>query len=188
MKCINFPWLYFLSQQDLIFFIKKYTILIRKQIGGKLWRPKKRENDEPLEEDKAISLSSPTSNYTPPFLPHIHKTLSMALMQHYSPIKQIRRVYNTQSDSDRKENSGKVRIPPELRSPAEQLAPLANTFQRRLLLGLGTASVVALGANFTGVTSFLLGLSPEIGRNLKLDVIYPIRGYNRCIDTDEGFG
>lgn len=74
------------------------------------------------------------------------------------------------------------------RSPAEQFAPLASRFGRRLLVGLGSASVVALGANFLGITSFLLGLSPESSRNLKLDVLYPIGGYSRCIDTNEGFG
>ncbi|RYQ90375.1 hypothetical protein Ahy_B09g096490 isoform A [Arachis hypogaea] len=73
-------------------------------------------------------------------------------------------------------------------SPAEQFAPLANRFQRRLLVGVGSASLVAVGANFAGITSFLLGLSPENGRNLKLDVLYPVGGYSRCLDTREGFG
>lgn len=73
-------------------------------------------------------------------------------------------------------------------SPAEQFAPLASTFQRRLILGLGSASLVAVGANFTGITSFLLGLSPDTGRSLKLDVLYPIGGYTRCIQPDQGFG
>ncbi|KAK7392017.1 hypothetical protein VNO78_20443 [Psophocarpus tetragonolobus] len=72
-------------------------------------------------------------------------------------------------------------------SPAEEFAPLATKFQRRLLLGLGSASLVALGANFGGITSFLLSLSPQNGRNLKLDVLYPIAGYSRCVDTKEGF-
>lgn len=54
-------------------------------------------------------------------------------------------------------------------------------------MGLGSASLVAVGANFAGVTSFLLGLSPETSRSLKLDVVYPVEGYNRCIDTNEGF-
>lgn len=75
-----------------------------------------------------------------------------------------------------------------MRSPAEDFAPLATKFQRRLLVGVGSASLVALGADFCGITSFLLGLSPENGRNLKLDVLYPIGGYSRCFDTKEGFG
>ncbi|MED6177138.1 PsbP domain-containing protein 7, chloroplastic, partial [Stylosanthes scabra] len=75
----------------------------------------------------------------------------------------------------------------EQQQPAEQFAPLANRFQRRLLLGIGSASLVALGANFAGITSFLLAFSPENGRNLKLDVLYPIRGYSRCLDTNQGF-
>lgn len=74
------------------------------------------------------------------------------------------------------------------RSPAEEFAPLATKFQRRLLVGVGSASLVAVGANFGGITSFLLGFSQENGRNLKLDVLFPIGGYSRCIDTREGFG
>ncbi|XP_048615403.1 psbP domain-containing protein 7, chloroplastic [Brassica napus] len=72
-------------------------------------------------------------------------------------------------------------------SPAEEFSPLAEKFNRRLLLGIGSSSVLAIGANFGGVTSFVLGLSPEFGRNLKLDVVYPISGYRRCMDTVEGF-
>lgn len=87
------------------------------------------------------------------------------------------KVYMTQSSNDRKESL-----------QAEEFAPLAAKFNRRLLVGVGTASLVAVGANFGGVTSFLLGLSPESGRNLKLDVLYPIGGYSRCIDINEGFG
>ncbi|KAI5398547.1 psbP domain-containing protein 7, chloroplastic isoform X1 [Lathyrus oleraceus] len=69
-------------------------------------------------------------------------------------------------------------------SPAKELAA---KFERRLLVGIGSASLVALGANFGGITSFLLGLSPLNGRKLKLDVLYPIGGYTRYIDTREGF-
>ncbi|CAA7015842.1 unnamed protein product [Microthlaspi erraticum] len=72
-------------------------------------------------------------------------------------------------------------------TPADEFSPLAEKFNRRLLLGVGSSSVLAVGANFGGITSFLLGLSPESGRNLKLDVVYPIGGYSRCIDTVEGF-
>ncbi|XP_022965874.1 psbP domain-containing protein 7, chloroplastic isoform X2 [Cucurbita maxima] len=72
-------------------------------------------------------------------------------------------------------------------SAAEQFAPLAATFRRRLTVGIGSASLVAVGANFGGVTSFLLGLSPENSRRLKLDVVYPVGGYSRCIDNNEGF-
>ncbi|KAI3925272.1 hypothetical protein MKW92_044054 [Papaver armeniacum] len=60
-------------------------------------------------------------------------------------------------------------------------------FQRRFFVGIGTASAVVLGGNFVGVTSFLLGLSPQTGRDLKLDVLYPIVGYSRCLEPNEGF-
>ncbi|XP_058084363.1 psbP domain-containing protein 7, chloroplastic [Magnolia sinica] len=98
----------------------------------------------------------------------------------------VRRISLSQPPGDRKE------APPELsprreRSPAEDFAPLAGVFRRRLLAGVGSASLVAVGANFAGVTSFLLGFSPEIGRRLKLDVLYPVEGYSRCLETNEGF-
>lgn len=72
-------------------------------------------------------------------------------------------------------------------TPSNQFAPLESVFRRRLVTGIGTASLVALGANFAGITSSLLGLSPDSARSLRLDVIYPIGGYTRCLDTNEGF-
>ncbi|KAF9681576.1 hypothetical protein SADUNF_Sadunf05G0016000 [Salix dunnii] len=108
----------------------------------------------------------------------------MALRHHFLACKNasIQMIYMTRSSGDRKESFQEVPRP-----PAEQFAPLASTFQRRLLVGAGSASLVAVGANFGGITSFLLGLSPESGRNVKLDVLYPIGGYSRCIETNEGF-
>ncbi|KAJ0014860.1 hypothetical protein Pint_19827 [Pistacia integerrima] len=102
----------------------------------------------------------------------------------------VHKFYMTQSSNGgRKERFEEVSSarPAAARSPAEEFAPLAATFRRRLLVGVGSASLVGVGANFGGVTSFLLGLSPESGRNLKLDVLYPIKGFSRCIDTNEGF-
>uniref|UniRef100_A0A0F7CZB2 Photosystem II reaction center PsbP family protein n=1 Tax=Pelargonium citronellum TaxID=73188 RepID=A0A0F7CZB2_9ROSI len=94
------------------------------------------------------------------------------------------RIYMSKSaDGPRDESFEEVKVRP----PAAQFAPLASRFERRFLLGIGSASVVAVGANFCGITSFLLGLSPQTGRNLRLDVLYPIEGYSRCIDTNEGF-
>ncbi|KAF3454511.1 hypothetical protein FNV43_RR04959 [Rhamnella rubrinervis] len=87
-----------------------------------------------------------------------------------------------QSSGDRKDGFQESNKP-----PTEQFSPLATTFRRRLLVGVGSASLVAVGADFGGITSFLLGLSPETSRGLKLDVIYPIGGYSRCIDTSQGF-
>ncbi|KAK6915586.1 PsbP, C-terminal [Dillenia turbinata] len=98
----------------------------------------------------------------------------------------IHPVYATQSSGDQKESLQEVTIRSDW-SPAEQFAPLASTFRRRVLTGVASASVVALGANFAGITSFLLGFSPEAGRDLKLDVLYPIGGYSRCIEPNEGF-
>nr|CAB3479355.1 unnamed protein product [Digitaria exilis] len=72
-------------------------------------------------------------------------------------------------------------------SPAHEFAALAAVFRRRLVVGATTAAAAAVGANFGGVTSFLLGLSPELGRSLRLDVLYPVGGFTRCLDSDNGF-
>ncbi|KAK7820096.1 psbP domain-containing protein 7, chloroplastic [Quercus suber] len=112
----------------------------------------------------------------------------MALQMYYNACKiaHIHRIFMTKSNGDSKGSVEEVKTRPG-RSPAEQFAPLATTFRRRLLVGVGSASLVAIGADFGGITSFLLGLSPESGRGLKLDVLYPIKGYSRCIETNEGF-
>jgi len=73
-------------------------------------------------------------------------------------------------------------------SPAQEFAALAAVFRHRLVVGATTAAAAAVGANFGGVTSFLLGLSPELGRSLRLDVLYPVGGFTRCLDSDNGFG
>ncbi|GJN16823.1 hypothetical protein PR202_gb03846 [Eleusine coracana subsp. coracana] len=72
-------------------------------------------------------------------------------------------------------------------SPAQEFAALASVFRRRLVVGASTAAAAAVGANFGGVTSFLLGLSPELGRSLRLDMLYPVGGFTRCLDSDNGF-
>ncbi|KAG9140561.1 hypothetical protein Leryth_016058 [Lithospermum erythrorhizon] len=69
----------------------------------------------------------------------------------------------------------------------DRFVPLEKVFRRRLLTGMFTASLVACGANFGGITSFLLGFFPENARGLKLDVLYPIGGFSRCLDTNDGF-
>jgi hypothetical protein len=50
------------------------------------------------------------------------------------------------------------------------------------------ATVVALGGNFLGVTSALLGRNPELAARLDLDVVVPVNGFKRCVDADNGYG
>ncbi|XP_057962845.1 psbP domain-containing protein 7, chloroplastic [Malania oleifera] len=113
---------------------------------------------------------------------------AMALPHHFRAWDSLghRRTYMTQSSGDRKGSLQEV-APPLGRDPAEEFSPLAGVFRRRLLAGVGSASLVAVGANFGGITSSLLGFSPETCRSLKVDVLYPIEGYSRCIDTNKGF-
>ncbi|KAL5221814.1 hypothetical protein ABZP36_026527 [Zizania latifolia] len=84
---------------------------------------------------------------------------------------------------ERRRRRGAVRCS----SPAQEFAALAAVFRRRLVVGASTAAAAAVGANFGGVTSFLLGLSPELGRLLRLDVLYPVGGFTRCLDSENGF-
>ncbi|XP_027114654.1 psbP domain-containing protein 7, chloroplastic-like isoform X1 [Coffea arabica] len=116
-------------------------------------------------------------------------------MQHYSCLNACKiktkfpyPICMTQSsNNDQKESLQQQAAVPPPADSANQFAPLASTFRRRLLTGVASASVVAVGANFAGITSFLLGLSPENARSLKLDVLYPIEGYSRCIEANQAF-
>ncbi|KAI5072482.1 hypothetical protein GOP47_0012588 [Adiantum capillus-veneris] len=66
--------------------------------------------------------------------------------------------------------------------------PLAvASLSRRALLGLSTSTAVALGGNLAGITSFLLSLNTGLSRSLKLDVVYPINGYKRCLEKNFEF-
>lgn len=59
---------------------------------------------------------------------------------------------------------------------------------RRLLLSAGGASALGLGANFLGVTSFLLSFDAELARRTRLDLLYPVLGFKRCLEPSRGFG
>lgn len=90
------------------------------------------------------------------------------------------------TDSSSGRSQAQARQPSEL-DPATQFSSLANAFSRRLALGIVGASIVAIGGNLGGITSLLLGFEPQISRDLKLDAVYPVRGYKRCVDTSNGF-
>ncbi|KAK8712523.1 hypothetical protein V6N13_147762 [Hibiscus sabdariffa] len=113
----------------------------------------------------------------------------MALQHYLHACKYVsrNRIYMTRSSNNGQKETFQEATTRAGKSPAEEFAPLAATFNRRLLAGVGSASLVAVGANFGGITSFLLGLAPEGGRSLKLDVLYPIQGYSRRIENNEGF-
>ena len=46
-----------------------------------------------------------------------------------------------------------------------------------------------LVSNFGGLTSALAGLGDgQAARQLHIDVLYPVRGFKRCLNSDNGFG
>lgn len=52
--------------------------------------------------------------------------------------------------------------------------------------GVGHAALVG---NLGGLTSTLLGLDGgAFAGKLRLDVLYPVRGYKRCYDAGNGYG
>ena len=61
-----------------------------------------------------------------------------------------------------------------------------NGSARRRALVFGGASVLAATTNLFGATSALLSLAPGVARQLRLDTIYPVRGFKRSIDPDGG--
>ncbi|XP_075501955.1 psbP domain-containing protein 7, chloroplastic-like isoform X2 [Primulina tabacum] len=89
-----------------------------------------------------------------------------------------RRIHMAQSSNDGESN---------FQPPADQFRPLQTVFRRRLIAGVSAASLLSVGANFGGITSFFLSFFPEEARHLKLDALYPVRGYSRYIDTYLGF-
>ncbi len=47
----------------------------------------------------------------------------------------------------------------------------------------------ALGGNLGGITSGLLGLDGgQLAAALKLDIIFPVKGFMRCVDYTNQFG
>ncbi|KAK3234006.1 Thylakoid-anchored PsbP-like protein [Cymbomonas tetramitiformis] len=59
--------------------------------------------------------------------------------------------------------------------------------RRRLLVGASTATALALGGNFLGITSSLLGINPELAGDLQLDVVVPVKGLKRCVDASNAY-
>jgi hypothetical protein len=57
-----------------------------------------------------------------------------------------------------------------------------NTSPRRIATATLSSTAIALAANFLGVTSGLLSLFPEVAREQRLDVAYPVGGFKRHLD------
>jgi len=62
-----------------------------------------------------------------------------------------------------------------------------NTSPRRIITATLGSTAIALAANFLGVTSALLSLSPEAVRRQRLDTFYPVAGYKRHIDPQDRY-
>lgn len=62
-----------------------------------------------------------------------------------------------------------------------------SVFRRRFVVGTIAGSLIALGADFLGSTSAILSLNPDFFRGFRADVLYPIGGYKRCLETSKGF-
>ncbi|KAK9787468.1 hypothetical protein WJX73_010365 [Symbiochloris irregularis] len=60
--------------------------------------------------------------------------------------------------------------------------------RRRVVTSTLSAIAIVLASNLGGSTSSLLGLLPgNITRKFRLDVLYPRKGYKRCLDLQNGF-
>lgn len=66
-------------------------------------------------------------------------------------------------------------------------ASLSQAFGRRFAFGVASGLAVAVGGNLGGITSLLLGLNPAFSQSLKLDALYPVNGFKRCIEKDFEF-
>eukprot|EP00899_Mesostigma_viride_P015369 jgi/Mesvir1/23833/Mv10639-RA.1 len=54
---------------------------------------------------------------------------------------------------------------------------------RRLVFSSIVGAGVCLGGNLLGITSALLGLIPDSARGGRFDVIFPVKGFQRCLNT-----
>ncbi|KAL3629909.1 PsbP domain-containing protein 7, chloroplastic [Castilleja foliolosa] len=121
-------------------------------------------------------------NKAPKYLTSINSSVHMIKMMSAQHLFQFQtrishRIHVTRSSFDDGGNKHTI----------DQFRPLQSVFRRQLLLGTATTSLLAIGANFCGITTFLLGFSPDAARSLKLDALYPVGGYSRYIDTNLGF-
>ncbi|KAK4359948.1 hypothetical protein RND71_022177 [Anisodus tanguticus] len=128
------------------------------------------------EPGEGSSQKKPKTLLTSVLLPISNSTMAMHHYLRTGTSTSCNRIYMTDQ------------LPLDSQEDRIEFAALESVFRRRLLTGIGTASLVALGANFAGITSSLLGLLPDGARSLRLDVIYPIGGYTRCLGANEGFG
>jgi hypothetical protein len=86
------------------------------------------------------------------------------------------------------ESSSDTSVVSSSSSSSSATAAASWVVPRRFVLGTSVGLLVALGANFLGVTSALLSLNPALSRAARVDVLYPVQGYKRCLETSRGFG
>jgi len=61
--------------------------------------------------------------------------------------------------------------------------------KRRALIGFSTGTLIALGGNLFGVSSFLFGLDGgSLAAKIRADALFPVKGFKRCVDYQNGFG
>jgi hypothetical protein len=79
-------------------------------------------------------------------------------------------------------SSKDVEVKAAKKSPSIKIDPLRFVFFNLL------AIVIALGANFLGSTSFLLStIKSPVWEQLQLDEVYPINGFRRHFDKEDGY-
>lgn len=60
---------------------------------------------------------------------------------------------------------------------------------RRAIVGFSSAAIIAMVGNLGGVTSGLLGIDDgKTAASLRLDALFPVKGFKRCLDFQNGFG
>lgn len=75
---------------------------------------------------------------------------------------------------------------PEEEDMAAGIAAVA-ALGRRVVLGMAAGLGVAVGGNLGGITSLFLGLNVGLSRTLKLDALYPVNGFKRCLERNFEF-
>ncbi|CAM6105064.1 unnamed protein product [Calypogeia fissa] len=68
-----------------------------------------------------------------------------------------------------------------------RLGDLSLLQTRRFWLGTSVGFLAALGGNLGGLTSSIFNLNPAVSRRVRADLLFPVKGFKRCMETSQGF-
>ncbi|CAL5226947.1 g9831 [Coccomyxa viridis] len=96
---------------------------------------------------------------------------------------------SSQSGGSSAPDTGRTKSQLNLQDPVETIAWGGNLPSRRRAITGGLSGLaIILASNFGGITGGLLSLDGgQLAGRLKADALFPVAGYKRCLDTQNGY-